>query len=120
MSKSVPLIIGKILFSGDVEPFTDAVVYVRLEDASRLDAPSKLVAQQVLERVSYRPGCNTGLEFTIYGDPPEKRSGYIVRAHVDVDKDGEVSIGDYVTEETYPVLASSHPDYVTLNVRKVG
>ena len=42
-----------------------------------------------------------------------------IRVHIDVDRDGRVSRGDYITMESYPVLTWGHPDRVTVRVREV-
>jgi hypothetical protein len=42
-----------------------------------------------------------------------------VRVHVDLDKDGEVSVGDYISMESHPVLTYGHPDHVEVAVQKV-
>jgi hypothetical protein len=50
-------------------------------------------------------------------ESPDARTRYAVR--VDVDGDGHVSRGDYVSMESYPVLTFDSPSRVTIRVRPV-
>jgi hypothetical protein len=56
----------------------------------------------------------------LQGRVPDMRARYQVRVHVDVDKDGKVSRGDYITTESYPVLTFGHPSRVRVRVRPVS
>ena len=38
---------------------------------------------------------------------------------VDVDGDGKVSVGDYISMQSYPVLTFGYPREVTIEVKKV-
>ncbi len=40
-------------------------------------------------------------------------------AHADLDGDGQVSLGDYVTMESYPVLTRGNPASAEVEVREV-
>jgi hypothetical protein len=44
---------------------------------------------------------------------------YTVRVHVDLDGDGRVSTGDYLSTASYPVLTSGHPTILTIEVHPV-
>jgi len=116
---SKPLISGRILLGRDLKPFTNATVYVRLENISRADAPSNTAAEQVLKEVSHQAGKEEEVNFSLYGSPPDERSSYSVRVHVDVDGDGEVSVGDYISPESYPVLTYERPNHVDVRVEEV-
>jgi uncharacterized lipoprotein YbaY len=114
------LVKGMILFDDDVEPLTGAIVYVRLEDVSRVDAPAKIAAEQVIRGV--RTGGDVRfLHFAIRGDEDElePHARYVVRVHVDVDNDGEVSVGDYVSTASHPIFPNSLPATVSIPVHRV-
>jgi hypothetical protein len=50
----LPLLKGRIVFDNNsVESFTGATVYVRLDDVTMQDGPSKLILQQAISDVSY-------------------------------------------------------------------
>ena len=116
MSKEL-LVTGEVVFEKGARPFKAAAVYIRLEDNSRADAGSVVVAEQVVRDFSYKKGA--GLEFKLYGEPPGEHADCNVRVHVDVDGDGEVSTGDYITMESYPVLTYGRPKHVSVTVREV-
>lgn len=119
MSGREPLVRGRILLGRDLKPFTNATVYVRLENVSRADVSSSTAAEKVLTEVSHRAGQEEEVSFNLYGEPPDEGSDYSVRVHVDVDGDGEVSVGDYITTESYPVLTYDHPNHVDVHVEEV-
>jgi hypothetical protein len=114
----MPLLYGEVIFEG-TRSFAGAIVYVRLEDVSRLDAPSAVIAEQVIRDVAHQAGSQQGLEFSLYGQIPDDQASYTVRVHVDVDGDGRVSRGDYLSMESVPVLTHGYPNRVTVRVREV-
>ncbi len=106
---------GTILFESSVRPFSGANVYVRLEDVTRVDAPAIVIAEQVLQ--SIRVGRDVReLGFAIHGDELEPHVHYVVRVHVDVDNDGTVGVGDYVSTESHPVTLSTCSEEITIPV----
>jgi uncharacterized lipoprotein YbaY len=119
MPNEIQLVSGEILFGEGSEAFSGGTVYVRLEDVSRADAPSRIVAEQVIRHVGYQPGQTGTLAFELRGQVPDEHARYIVSVHVDVDGDGQVSRGDYITMESYPVLTQGYPRQVIVRLRKV-
>jgi uncharacterized lipoprotein YbaY len=120
MSEEKPLVSGSIILGGEVGSFAGVTVYVRLEDISRADAPAVLMAEHALEGVSHQAGTEDSLDFALYGLPPAEGADCNVSVHVDVDGDGEVSRGDYITVESYPVITRGAPDRVRVRLEKVG
>jgi uncharacterized lipoprotein YbaY len=114
-----PLVTGEIVFEGEGQSFSGATAYVRLEDVTQADAPAKTVAEQVINNVSYQAGGGARLPFTLTGDLPGERRRYAVRVHVDVDGDGQVGRGDYISMESYPVLTFGSPSEISVRVREV-
>jgi uncharacterized lipoprotein YbaY len=114
-----PLVSGEIIVGAEAQSFSGATVYVRLEDVSRADAASQTAVEQVLHNVSHQAGRQSRLVIDLRGATPDKRASYAVRVHVDVDGDGQVSRGDYINMESYPVLTFGHPNQVTVHVREV-
>jgi uncharacterized lipoprotein YbaY len=119
MAEGEPLVTGKILVGEDAQPFTGATVYVRLEDVSYADAPSRVIAEQVIHNVSYEADAGHEPEFALHGDIPDERGSYAVRVHVDLHGEGRVQRGDYVSTESYPVLTFGQPKEVSVRVREV-
>jgi len=120
MSSETPLLVsGQIILDG-TRSFSDATVYVRLEDVTRVGSPSVTVAEQVIPEVSYRAGSQQEVKFVLTGRDLDRRARYNVRVHVDVDGDGRINQGDYLSTQSYPVLTDGHPDQVTVYVSRVG
>lgn len=112
------LVEGTIVFGDDFEAFQRAIVRVRLENVTRLDAAATSVAEAVIPVVR-KDSAARSLSFAIHGDALDPRARYGVRAHVDVDRDGRVGIGDYVSTASHPVHAAALPAKVSIPVRRV-
>ena len=113
------LVKGKITFEEAASPFAGATMYVRLERITAADIASETVADYVERDVAFDPKTSSGLSFAIAGDPPDPRGSYAVRAHIDIDGDGEVGQGDFVSMQSYPVITFGHPREVSILVRQV-
>jgi uncharacterized lipoprotein YbaY len=110
---------GTIEFHDVRAPAFKVTVYVRVQDTSRSDASASTVAEQVLRDVNIIPGAPP-LPFNIGGIPQNPKARYVVRIHADVDGDGVVSRGDYVSTQSYPVEISEKPVSVSILARQVG
>jgi uncharacterized lipoprotein YbaY len=110
---------GAIEFPDVREPAHNVTVYVRVQDTSFADAGAKTVAEQVLRGVDIVPGAPP-IPFAVHGIPENERARYVVRAHADVDGNGAVSRGDYVSTQSYPVQTTGEPATVTIPMRHVG
>jgi hypothetical protein len=110
----------RLVLGGEIASFSAAVAYFRLERADAADAPAELIAEKVLRGVSHSLGSEARIDVVLSGPRPvSDRGHYYVRAHLDLDGDGRVSRGDYVTVESHPVLTFGHPAEVSLRVREV-
>ena len=116
---TVPLVKGKITFEEAAASFTGATMYVRLEKITAADIASEAVADYVEKNVAFDPKTSTDLSFAIAGNPPDPRASYAVRAHIDIDGDGAVSKGDFISMQSYPVITFGHPREVSILVRQV-
>ena len=115
---SGPLLTGNVIVEGG-RGFSGAQMRIMVEDVSRLNAASISIAEKIIDGVSYDPTDGASLAFSLHGEVPDDRANYAVRVHIDVDRDGRVSRGDYITMESYPVLTQGHPERVTVRVREV-
>ena len=93
-----------------------AKIYVRLLNTSMADAPSAVVAEQVIDHIA---SSVSKLVFRLEPDSIEERDTYIVSVLVDVDGDGKISKGDYISMQSYPVLTFGAPSEVTIEVKQV-
>lgn len=104
---------GKVHFGPDAVPFDGATAYISLLDVSRQDAPSRTVAKQVIRGAAYSAGSRKEeeeeIEFALSGTIKDPRNTYVVSVHIDVDGDGKVSVGDYITTGLYPVATQGSP-----------
>jgi uncharacterized lipoprotein YbaY len=108
---------GSVTVDADPSGLRDARVYVRLEDMSRADASSRIVAEQILSGADFAQGAP--LQFELRGALPDGSGQCNLRVHVDVDGDGQVSPGDYVSTESYPVTPSTAPQDLQVRVHRV-
>jgi uncharacterized lipoprotein YbaY len=119
-ASETPLVEGEILLGEAQRPFTGATVHVQLEDVSYADAPSKVVAEQVIPDVSHESGTEHTLKFALYGDIPDERGRYIVTVRVDLKGQGRAIRGDYLSMESYPVLTHGNPNQISVRLREVN
>ncbi|MEJ7810619.1 MAG: YbaY family lipoprotein [Gemmatimonadaceae bacterium] len=99
-----------------------ARVIVRVEDVTRADAAARVAGEVVAEWPrTARRGRATGapLQVTVPVRVADERADYSVRVHADADGDGEVSAGDYVSTESYPVLTRGRGSVVRVTLRAV-
>ena len=114
-----PLVTGKVVFEKGSRPFSDATVYVRLLDVSRVDAASEIVAESVLRAVSLDMRNETSFDFSIPGKLPNPTARYNISVHIDGDNDGKRGKGDYLTTQSYPVLTHGYSDHVVVRVTPI-
>jgi len=110
---------GEILFEGEIVNITGSAVYVRLEDVSRQDAVSVLISEYLID--SLPEGFNTSnkIPFQLEGNINDLKAYYNIRVHVDVDRDGKISVGDYITMESFPINLTDPTKYYFIKVRRV-
>jgi uncharacterized lipoprotein YbaY len=118
VSKSV--VKGEIKFAGKPALPASAKMYVRLLNTSLADAPSAAVAEQVIDNIASSLSKNEKVVFRLEPDSIDERDTYIVSVLVDVDGDGKISKGDYISMQSYPVLTFGSPSEVTIEVKQVG
>jgi uncharacterized lipoprotein YbaY len=118
VGESVPAreVRGQVHFSDPVS--APATVHVRLEDVSRADAPSTLVAELTLPLTASLPA-GAALPFAIIAPHIDERASYTVRVHVDVSGTGDVTVGDLLSTTAYPVLTTGGPDDVTVEAHRI-
>ena len=113
------LVTGEVVLPEANESFSNATVYIRLEDVSRIDAKSVIVAEEVLKSVSVNASEKTSIAFSIQGELPTQTADYIVTVHVDSNNDGKRNRGDFITTESIPVLTHGYPNDVVIHVVQI-
>jgi putative lipoprotein len=94
-------------------------VVVRVEDVSRADAPSTVIAQQLRRRVSLKPGETLPFEVDVPAERIDERRSYSLSAHIRASGSEGVKPGDLITTESFPVLTRGHGDEWTIRVKRV-
>ena len=92
-----------------------AIVLLKVEDVSRLDAAAVVLAELVLPLPE---GAAAGAEipFSLGVPVPDGQPTIGVRVHVDANASGEVTEGDLLSTRAYPVLTNGAPDQVIVDV----
>ena len=116
---SLMTINGKILFKNLRVSLEDVNVIVSLEDVSRQDFPSQIIAIKKLTGIDIPSNSNNYINFILKGSIKCKDGTYIVSAHVDVNKDGVINVGDYINTGSHMIDPFSNSNYVTIEVTKV-
>jgi uncharacterized lipoprotein YbaY len=114
-----PLVSGEITFAERPDLPSGAKAYVRLLDTSEADALSSKVAEQVLTDIASRANRGEALPFALDGKIRNERASYTVSVLIDLDGDGEISAGDYINMQSYPVLTYGFPDHVSVEVKRI-
>ncbi len=114
-----PLVEGKIVFDQYAKSFSHGTVYIYLEDVSMADVLSKVICEDVIADVNYDATSNTTIDFGLYGKIPNYQARYAVRVHVDIDRDGKVTKGDFINMESYYVITHGNPNNVSVHVRQI-
>ena len=118
MTTNVPKIVeGEIIFRQIPTSFSGATVFIFLEDNNRADAPSVVVARSVLHGISRSPENISSIHFRIVHPSPDSNAQLAISIHIDVDGDGKISPGDFITMESFPVTGNNP---LAVYVQRVG
>ena len=96
-----------------------AEVTIQVEDVSRADAPSIVIGEQRMSGVAVGAGGVLPFTIEIPAGLVDGRRNYSVRAHISRSGSNEVSVGDLVSTQSYPVLTRGFGDRVRIVVKPV-
>ncbi len=99
--------LGNISFDKLLMSLSEASVYIRILDVSMTDTPSKIIVEKTLSNITISKKDPQPLAFSIHCPTLDAQHQYVIDVHVDRDSDGEVSVGDLITMESYPITLSS-------------
>ena len=102
------------LYCSAAPPPVGAPVHVQVRDTALQDVPA-----HVLGDVSTLVSGSGDLLARVEVDVPRRGAEPTIWAHIDVDRDGRVSRGDYITTGSYPLPSGSHPR-IRVPVSRVG
>ena len=118
--QSIREVSGSIVVGAELDSFDNALLRVFLEDVSLQDVSAKVIDQQITHGIGHVSGTESRHPFRLAIVGLDERASYAVRAHVDRHGDGEISVGDGITMQSYPVLTFGYPTtQLTLRVRQV-
>ncbi len=118
MPESV-LVHGEIVLPAKMMPGIPAFVRVEVEDISRADMPSEVVAQRSISTGIVHGGDVIPFEIEVPASVIDPQRLYSVRAHVAMSGSGEIEIGDFISMQSFPVLTRGHGNQVRVEVRLV-
>lgn len=101
-----------IVSAGDEPLPPGSPLRIELRDTSYADAPAKLLKR--VDRTVARKGRTTTVAVSMDEPVPD---GTTVWAHNDVDRDGRVSKGDFLSMESYPVTSATRT--ITIRLKRV-
>lgn len=100
-------------------PGARAEVRVLIEDVSRADAYSPVIAVQHQHAVPLEDACVVPFEVEVPEEAVDPGNDYSIRVHIDISGSGEIEVGDFVSTQSYPVLTRGYPSEAKVDVRKV-
>lgn len=113
----MPLNVTVVLEGGEPPP-PGSTVRVEVRDTSLADAPPEILGTAIAEisgSIDLGGLAPRLAQVTLELDQVPAMA--VIWAHVDVDGNGRVSVGDYITTQSFPVPASEGP--VTVSVRRI-
>lgn len=108
---------GEVTIESAPHRVSNGVLRVRLIEVGRADAPAEVVSEIEILGVSVESG-DEHFEFALEAPELETRSSYALEAHLDANRSGETTVGDYRTMEHIGV--TSPEQVVSVPVRPVG
>lgn len=119
IQSSEKLLDGVIFLDRQVGSFTEAIARITIDDVSVADDSSTTLAVETIGDISHQAGEVLRIDFQVCGPAFDPQAQYSARVHIDIDGDRQMSIGDYITTQSYPVLTRGHPDWVEMTVEKI-
>ncbi len=110
---------GQIVLPATAVPVEATAVVIQVEDVSRADAPSQVIAEQRQQGVHLEAGKVLTFAVDVPADAIDPRSSYSVRVHIDISGSGAVEVGDFVSTQSYPVLTHGYGVEATIEVQRV-
>ncbi len=114
----MPIVWGDIVFDKPTF-FSGATAYIRILDVSLADAPSGVVVESILPDLTQSEESAHPIAFSIACPQLDYRRSYALEVHIDVDGDGDVTIGDFISMESYPVMPSIPDVHIDVKVRRI-
>lgn len=116
---STQIVSGELTFDPNIRLPSGAKARVALLETSRADAPAQVITEKVITEIAALVNRGRPVPFVLPGVVTDQRGSYTVSVHVDLDGDGQVGEGDFITMQSYPVLTYGNPSRVSVRVKEV-
>jgi uncharacterized lipoprotein YbaY len=119
--KSNDWISGKIVFDNLTASLYRSTIIIYLEDISLQDAPSKLIRYKTMNNITYEHNKDKGIDFSINGSVPDIERIYNIRIDIDVNNNGIIDKGDYISTKLYSLSPKLNIGYnnLIINMEKI-
>ncbi|GEM_PF-1136795 len=115
----MPRVTGIVELPHAPEALATARLIVRVEWVGHADARARELGGFTLDAITPRQRRSGSVSFAIHAAEPQPGE-CVIRAHLDVDRSGAVSPGDYVTTEHIAVLTDRTAGPVRVTLTRVG
>lgn len=102
------IVTGNVVLPANAPSVTAKLVLIEARDVSFADAPSVVVAEQLLTDVPLRP--NEQIGFKLLVPEVESNRTLSLRVHVSPDGSGRAKSGDLLTTANYPISSTGTPE----------
>lgn len=94
---------GIIIFDEPIETFSNATIYLKVEDVSLQDVGSRLITEKSIDGISVDENTVEPIPYMLSYPELDERMTYSLSVHIDIDGDGTLSSGDYYSPWNNPV-----------------
>ena len=95
-----------------------ASLAVRILEVRHADAAAIVCGETVLSGLA--PGSTARISVLVVCAEVNPQAHYVAFAHLDLDGDGQISPGDWLTAQSYPVLTHGYSNHCQLQLQPVS
>jgi uncharacterized lipoprotein YbaY len=111
---------GELILPSVLDPVDIARIVVSVRDVTSMGGPAPVLGRTTLRHVHVDAGLPFRAPFTVVFEPPSKDALCAFRIHADVAGNGQVNVGDFVTDSTTLIDPFSHEDTYTIELKIVS
>lgn len=100
-------------------PAEAATLTVVVEDVSRADALARVVAEQRQHQVPLAGDQEVPFAVEVPAERVDPQARYSLRVHADMSGSGDLTDGDYISTQSFPVLTLGAGDEVVVPVQRL-
>ena len=109
---------GAIVFVDTVDRVSAGALRVSLQDVSKTDGSATILAEVVIGGISVSTS-GESIPFALAVPALDPGGIYSIDAHLDLTGSGEITAGDFVTTEHFPVNPRIESQHVTVCIRQI-